>query len=176
MFCEPEVRTKLAMLPSGSTRPDQPMANIWYWPASVWVSDAANSTGVSLQIEPALLGLGLDGLTEAGALGRVADDHADLERHGHAGLGEQRLGAGRVELRAGLRGVRGERLAALIGPQAGVNWSRNTTLLMAARSRLISNARRTRGSVAMALASGAASVPPGLPTPLTLPRLIVMPW
>src|SRR5574342_941379 len=64
-------------------------------------------------------------------------------------------------------------LAALIGPQAGVNWPRNTTVLMASRSRLSSNARRTRASADMGPASGEARMPGGLPTPATLARLMV---
>ena len=67
-------------------------------------------------------------------------------------------------------------LAGLIGPQAGAYRPLNTTWLSAARSMLSSNAWRTRASVASGLAYGAASVPAGLPTPLTLPTLMVMPW
>src|SRR5690348_1093215 len=67
-------------------------------------------------------------------------------------------------------------LAGLIGPHAGAYLPRNTTLLMASRSSVISNACRTRGSVAIALASFAGNGPAGLPTPATLPMLIVIPW
>src|SRR5262245_61257315 len=66
-------------------------------------------------------------------------------------------------------------LAGLIGPHAVLYLPRNTTLLMASRSSVSSNACRTRGSVAIALASLAGSGPAGLPTPLTLPMLIVIP-
>src|SRR5262249_27595637 len=67
-------------------------------------------------------------------------------------------------------------LAGLIGPQAGAYLALNTTWLMAARSMLISKAWRTRLSFDIGLASLAPSGLPGLPTPSTLPMLMVMPW
>src|SRR5262249_6987475 len=64
-------------------------------------------------------------------------------------------------------------LDGLIGLQVGVKRPLNTTWLRAARSILSSNACRTFGSVAIALAYGACSGAAGLPTPLTLPTLMV---
>src|SRR5262249_30577513 len=64
---------------------------------------------LQLQIEAALLDLSLDRLAEAPGVRCVADDHAGLHRHGDARRGQQRLGGGRVVLRARLRRVARER-------------------------------------------------------------------
>ena len=49
------------MLPSGSTRPDQPIANVSNCPASSWFSDVTNSVGSSTTLKP--IGFSIDWIT-----------------------------------------------------------------------------------------------------------------
>ena len=62
------------MFPSGSTRPDQPTANVSNLPASAAFSEETNSVGVELDVEADLLLHRLDHLAEPGR-DRIGAEH-----------------------------------------------------------------------------------------------------
>src|SRR5579884_3990926 len=169
-FSEPPVATKSWMLPSGSTRPDQPILNVSKVPASSLLSDVTKSVESTLTLMPTAASsdwMNCASRRAAVPVGTmrftVGFEMPDCWTSCFASVGSYGVHFNDLS-KYGLAGESGVQPGSTVPPK--------TTLFIVLRSIAISNASRSFGLEAI----GVPMFENGFPIPFLFPMLIVKPW